>query len=132
MGHRRAARECALQMLYELDVGKHAEDEILHTFWQMNERSQNVRAFADELFVGTARRLKEIDKTIQQHATNWRLSRMAVVDRNILRNVLMPYAPVTPDIINQLVALLGAYVISIAHLAIMDRRKEWKVRIRAK
>jgi N utilization substance protein B len=91
MGHRRAARECALQMLYQLDVGKHTEDEILHTFWQMNERSQDVRAFADELFVGTARRLKEIDKTIQQHATNWRLSRMAVVDRNILRLAIFEF-----------------------------------------
>jgi N utilization substance protein B len=85
MGHRRAARECALQMLYELDVGKHTEDEILHTFWQMNEHSQDVRAFADRLFGGTAHRLKEIDATIQQHAKNWRLTRMAAVDRNILR-----------------------------------------------
>ncbi len=85
MGHRRAARECALQMLYELDVGKHSEDEILQTFWQMNRHPQNVRDFADQLFEGTALRLREIDKIIQKHAKNWRLPRMAAVDRNVLR-----------------------------------------------
>lgn len=85
MGHRRIARECALQMLYELDVGKHASDEILRTYWQMNEHPPKVREFADHLFNGTVQRLKEIDKVIQQHTKNWRLSRMAAVDRNVLR-----------------------------------------------
>jgi len=85
MGLRRIARECALQMLYELDVGKHSKDEILRTFWQMNEQPQKVREFAAQLFEGAVQRLKEIDKIIQSHAKNWRLSRMAVVDRNILR-----------------------------------------------
>jgi transcription antitermination protein NusB len=85
MGLRRVARECALQMLYELDVGKHSKDEILRTYWQMNEHPPKVRAFAEQLFEGTVLRLKEIDKVIQQHAKNWRLVRMAVVDRNVLR-----------------------------------------------
>ncbi len=85
MGLRRVARECALQMLYELDVGKHSKDEILRMYWQMNEHPPNVRDFAEQLFVGTVQRLKEIDKVIQQHTKNWRLVRMAVVDRNVLR-----------------------------------------------
>jgi transcription antitermination protein NusB len=85
MGLRRVARECALQMLYELDVGKHSKDEILRTYWQMNEHPPKVRDFAEQLFVGTVQRLKEIDKVIQQHTKNWRLGRMAVVDRNVLR-----------------------------------------------
>jgi N utilization substance protein B len=85
MGLRRIARECALQMLYELDIGKHAKNEILETFWQMNEHPEKVRDFANQLFDGSVVRMKEIDKIIQQHAMNWRLSRMAVVDRNILR-----------------------------------------------
>ena len=85
MGLRRVARECALQMLYEIDVGKHPKDEILDTFWQMNDQPKKVRDFADQLFGGTVRRLKEIDKMIQQHTKNWRLSRMAAVDRNVLR-----------------------------------------------
>ena len=85
MGLRRAARECALQMLYEYDVGRQSKDEILRTFWQMNEHPQKVREFADQLFQGTIQKVKEIDKVIQQHTKNWRLNRMAVVDRNVLR-----------------------------------------------
>ena len=85
MGLRRVARECALQMLYEMDVGKHSKDDILRTYWQMNEHPPKVRDFAEQLFVGTIQRLKEIDKVIQQHTKNWRLGRMAAVDRNVLR-----------------------------------------------
>jgi transcription antitermination protein NusB len=72
-------------MLYEFDVGKHSKDEILRTFWQMNEHPEKARDFANQLFEGTIQRLKEIDKVIQQHTKNWRLSRMAAVDRNVLR-----------------------------------------------
>ncbi len=99
MGHRRAARECALQMMYELDVGKHSKDEILRTYWQMNEHPQKVRDFADLLFEGTIRRLKEIDKVIQQHTKNWRLGRMAAVDRNVLRLAVFEFLSggKTPD-----------------------------------
>ncbi len=85
MGLRRVARECALQMLYQLDVGKNSKDEILRTDWQMNEHPPKVREFAEQLFEGTVQRLKQIDKVIQQHTKNWRLGRMAVVDRNVLR-----------------------------------------------
>jgi N utilization substance protein B len=85
MGLRRVARECALQMLYEFDVGKHSKDEILHTFWQMNEQPKKVGEFANQLFEGTILRLKEIDRVIQLHTKNWRLGRMAAVDRNVLR-----------------------------------------------
>jgi len=85
MGLRRAARECALQMLYELDVGKHTKADILRTYWQMNEHPPKVREFAEQLFEGTVERLKEIDKVIQQHTKNWRVGRMAAVDRNVLR-----------------------------------------------
>ena len=72
-------------MLYQHDVGKLEREEILESFWQMNEQPAKVSAFANELFEGTLDRLKEIDKTIQQHTKHWRLSRMAAVDRNILR-----------------------------------------------
>jgi transcription antitermination protein NusB len=85
MGLRRTARECALQMLYEYDVGKHAMETILESFWEMNEQPDRVREFAGQLFRGTLGRLKEIDKLIQGHTKNWRLSRMAAVDRNVLR-----------------------------------------------
>jgi len=50
MGLRRTARECALQMLYEHDVGKHPPEMILESFWNMNEQSDKVREFACQLF----------------------------------------------------------------------------------
>jgi transcription antitermination protein NusB len=85
MGLRRAARECALQMLYQLDVGKQSKFEIQTSFWQMNEHPKKVREFACQLFEGVLQKLKDIDKIIQQHTKNWRLNRLAVVDRNVLR-----------------------------------------------
>jgi N utilization substance protein B len=72
-------------MLYEFDVGKNSGDEILQSFWQMNDHPEKVADFANYLFQGTLGRLKEIDAVIQKHTKNWRLNRMAAVDRNILR-----------------------------------------------
>jgi N utilization substance protein B len=72
-------------MLYEYDVGKHGLDMILGSFWDMNEQPEKVREFAEHLFTGTITRMKEIDRLIQTHSKNWRLSRMAAVDRNVLR-----------------------------------------------
>jgi N utilization substance protein B len=72
-------------MLYEHDVGKHAPATILETFWEMNDQPEKVRTFACDLFRGTIQRMKEIDRLIQGHTKNWRLGRMAAVDRNILR-----------------------------------------------
>jgi transcription antitermination protein NusB len=72
-------------MLYEHDVGKHAPEAILDSFWELNEQPDKVREFAGQLFRGTLGRIKEIDRLIQVHTRNWRLSRMAAVDRNVLR-----------------------------------------------
>ena len=85
MGHRRAGRECALQMLYGRDVGGISEDEILRAYRAMDELSPSVLEFAEELFIGVGARLDELDRLIQRHAQNWRLGRMAAVDRNVLR-----------------------------------------------
>jgi len=72
-------------MLYQHDVGKQVPETILDSFWEMNEQPEKVRVFATELFRGTISRIKEIDRLIQGHTKNWRLSRMAAVDRNVLR-----------------------------------------------
>ena len=72
-------------MLYQYDVGKQAPDMIVELFWEMNQQPAKVREFSDVLFRGTISRLKEIDRLIQSHTRNWRLSRMAAVDRNVLR-----------------------------------------------
>jgi len=85
MGHRRAGRECALQMLYARDIGGISEDEILHAYRVIDEFSPIVREFAEQLFNGVTTRMDELDKLIQSHAQNWRIGRMAAIDRNVLR-----------------------------------------------
>jgi len=72
-------------MLYGRDIGGISEDEILRTYGSMGELSPQAREFAEQLFTGVAARLDELDLLIQNHAQNWRLNRMAAVDRNVLR-----------------------------------------------
>ncbi|HUO84073.1 MAG TPA: transcription antitermination factor NusB [Thermoanaerobaculia bacterium] len=85
MGSRRRSRELALQMLFQLDLSGNAADEIPRSFEDLQKAPEAVRAFAVRIFRGTADRLAEIDSMISRQADNWRLSRMAIVDRNIIR-----------------------------------------------
>lgn len=85
-GTRRKSRELALQMLFQFDMGQQTPDHVRQTFW--NERKDlddKVRGFADELFAIASERGKEIDEIIERNAEHWRMERMAVVDRNVLR-----------------------------------------------
>lgn len=85
MGARRKARELALQMLFQYDMSGNAPDMITTTFEDLQKSKPNTREFATKIFQGTVDHLSEIDDMIQAQAENWRLSRMAVVDRNIIR-----------------------------------------------
>ena len=85
MGARRKARELALQMLYQHDLSGNAPDAILSTFEDLQKAKPSTRDFATRVFRGTVEHLQTIDEMIQAQAENWRLSRMAVVDRNIIR-----------------------------------------------
>lgn len=85
-GTRRKSRELALQMLFQLDMGKQNAEQVRGTFW--NERKDldlKVRGFADELFGIASERSEEIDQVIERNAEHWRMERMAAVDRNLLR-----------------------------------------------
>ena len=86
MGFRRKARECALQMLYQrdftLDDPKVIEDSY---FAEAGKVPAAARAYSEKLLEGVAARLEEIDELISARSEHWRLSRMARVDRNILR-----------------------------------------------
>ena len=86
MGTRRKSREMALQMLFQADMGKQSPDDVRRTFWdEHNTTSAEVRGFADDLFRVATDRTAEIDPLIERHAENWRMERMAAVDRNLLR-----------------------------------------------
>lgn len=85
MGARRKARELALQMLFQHDMGGNNPDQIVGTFEELQKSKPNTREFATKIFRGTVDNLEKIDDMIQNQAENWRLSRMAAVDRNIIR-----------------------------------------------
>ena len=86
MGPRRKAREYALQMLFQWDITHDSIEQIVGTFFQNQpEESAAIVDFARNLVTGTIEHVEEIDRLIQRHAEHWRLDRMAVVDRNLLR-----------------------------------------------
>lgn len=114
-GVRRRGRWYALQVLYALDVGdgidpeaaSGAVDDYAGEFeLELDDRSVQ---FARELVTGTVERLPELDDIVQSASRNWRVSRMARVDRNILRIAAyeLRHAPEVPIkvVINEAVEL---------------------------
>ena len=87
MGDRRKAREYAFQMLFQWDITHDAIDTIVDPFWDTLEspEPQDVVDFANALAKGTIEQVETIDAIVQRHADNWRMDRMAVADRNLLR-----------------------------------------------
>lgn len=89
---RHRSREVALQVLYAVDLAKHDEaqlpvaaQEMFESAGEHFELPEGARAFAKELVLGVAGRRAELDALIARHAERWKISRMAAVDRNILR-----------------------------------------------
>ena len=88
MGSRRKARECALQMLFAADVAEMPADDVVRSYWAElgePELDETAREFSSRLAAGTIANLELLDERIRSRAEHWRISRMAVVDRNILR-----------------------------------------------
>jgi N utilization substance protein B len=110
MGTRRKSREMVLQMLFQADMGKQTPEEVRKTFWaERKDVDDSTRGFADDLFrIATddsQNHPADIDTMIQKHAANWRLERMAAVDRNLLRAAVaemlgFPQTP-RPVVINE-------------------------------
>ncbi len=88
MGSRRKARECALQMLFAADVAEMPADDVVRSYWAElgeSDLDETAREFATRLAAQTLSNLELLDERIRSRAEHWRISRMAVVDRNILR-----------------------------------------------
>jgi N utilization substance protein B len=99
---RHRAREAALQMLYQWEVGRASAHEVVRTYWPGRDAPpdpedefadrvpdaalvEDDRTFANQLVAGTIARVAEADELIGAHARNWRVERMAVIDRLVLR-----------------------------------------------
>jgi transcription antitermination protein NusB len=85
MGTRRKGRELAVQLLYQHDLTKMAPEEAMSLFWENYPANMEVRDFCTQLVLGTLDRLTIIDELLSAASENWSLSRMSIVDRNILR-----------------------------------------------
>jgi N utilization substance protein B len=114
VGTRRKSRELAMQMLFQGDLGKQKPEEVTTLFWDSREDvDDETRGFADELHRLATEREDEVDALIQKHAQNWRLERMPVVDRNLLRAAVaeMLGYPKTPAavVINETLEIARRY-----------------------
>jgi N utilization substance protein B len=101
MGQRRRARECALQILFQIDMAGGAPEEIYPHFWKEHEAELEVRSFAQGLVEGVVREREDLDRIIAGSVEHWRIDRMAVVDRNILRVAVYELSrlPDTPSVV---------------------------------
>jgi len=96
MGRRRRSREVALQMLFQLEVAGMTPQEAIGLYYDIlasdEDREFNVpesaRPFAEQIVEGVYLHKPEIDQLIISASANWRLERMSLVDRNVLRIAL--------------------------------------------
>jgi transcription antitermination protein NusB len=114
MGTRRKSRELTMQMLFQGDLGKQTPDEVRALFWSSRDDvDAETRGFAEDLYRVATTRQSEVDALIESHAQNWRLERMATVDRNLLRAAVaeMLAYPNTPGpiIINESLEIARRY-----------------------
>ena len=92
MRGRTQAREAALAMLYQRDLSGDGTEQVISAYLDGGLAEQaldpQARRFAEHLVRGVVRRMEELDGLIRAGSTNWRLERMAAVDRNVLRIAL--------------------------------------------
>ncbi len=76
-----------MQMLFQGDLGKQTPEEVRRLFWSsVTDIDDETRGFAEDLYRIAVSRATEIDALIELHSQNWRLERMPVVDRSLLRS----------------------------------------------
>jgi N utilization substance protein B len=99
-GPRHQAREAALQILYFCHVASVPPDEAFGPFFleHLPDATDEVRAFAEQLATGVASETPGLDALIEQHSAHWRLERLALIDRLILRMAAweLQHQPDTP------------------------------------
>ncbi len=104
IGDRRKGREHALQVLFQLDLCPEDPadmEQSLETFWRDKNATEAVRSFADRIVRGAMEHRTVIDEILTATVHHWKLNRIAVVDRNILRMAICEFLiePETPPIV---------------------------------
>jgi N utilization substance protein B len=82
---RRKSREFALQMLFEWDMTRQEPTRVEKLFWKSAPAADQTRKFANQLLEGAVAQADSNDQLVSRLSENWKLDRLATVDRNILR-----------------------------------------------
>jgi N utilization substance protein B len=85
MGKRRKARESTLQILFQLEFNGSDAESVIRQFWEGKKTAKEVRDYCQWLIKGIISHQEKVDNIIQSASEHWRVSRMPIVDRNILR-----------------------------------------------
>jgi N utilization substance protein B len=72
-------------MLFALDAGGGSAERVIAAYWRETPGDPEGRDYADAALRGVAGELDAVDEAIKKASTNWRIERMARVDRNVLR-----------------------------------------------
>ena len=96
MGQRRKSREIALQMLYQMEMTGQPAPEVIDLYYELTSADNRknpdfdeaVRPFAEQLVNGVYSHRDELDRMIVTASENWRIERMSIIDRNVLRIAL--------------------------------------------
>lgn len=109
MGKRKKSRELALQILFQIEMNEGDPEENFNLFWQHFNPSDELKEFSQTIVKGVCEHREEIDTLIEKHSEHWRLKRMSIVDRNILRSAIFEliFCPDTPTkvILNEAIEL---------------------------
>ena len=114
-GPRHQAREAALQILYFWEVGRNDPGQAIGAYFgeHLPEAADDVRAFAETLVTGTIAELADLDALIERHSEHWRVTRLAVIDRLILRLAAweLRHEPDTPPavVLNEAIELARTF-----------------------
>ena len=85
MGERRRAREAALQILYQFEFGTAEPEPAVRSYWKSKRAPEATREYSRWLVLGILKHRDELDEAIQKISKHWRIARMGLIDRNILR-----------------------------------------------
>ncbi len=101
MGHRRKAREYALQALYMHETVQKSAEELIKLAWVENPVNEEIKNFAVSLITTTIAHIDDIDELIRKHSKNWSFERLTVVDKSILRISIceLLYYPDIPPVV---------------------------------
>ncbi|MHC1741050.1 MAG: transcription antitermination factor NusB [Anaerolineaceae bacterium] len=113
MKSRTKARGIALQVLYEYDLTGHPVGEIFESHLAEENLDDKVQEFSRSIVVGVVPLIEQLDHIVAEHAPEWPMDQVAVIDRNILRIALWEFAvsEITPIkvAINEAIELAKIY-----------------------